>query len=105
MDSSSRQRFNDFCKQVLEQSVGCFNNTFDGQIAQNDYWPEAHGLDVVVDAYLRTHDEKYKKVIWDFYDGVKNKNGGKWRHDFYDEWVGMQWLIYVHTMQPMMTGS
>lgn len=82
-----------FVNRYWNTSVGCFNNTFDGQIAQNDYWPEAHGLDVVVDAYLRTHDEKYKKVIWDFYDGVKNKNGGKWRHDFYDD---MGWHAMAH---------
>ena len=34
-----------FVNRYWNTSVGCFNNTFDGQIAQNDYWPEAHGLD------------------------------------------------------------
>jgi predicted alpha-1,6-mannanase (GH76 family) len=26
-------------------------------MATNDYWPQAHAMDVIVDAYLRTHDD------------------------------------------------
>lgn len=72
----------------------CFNNTFDGQIQWNDYWPEAHGLDVLVDAYLRTGNDRYKQAIYDFYDGVRRKNGNKWENDFYDDmgWHGMAHL-------------
>jgi predicted alpha-1,6-mannanase (GH76 family) len=71
----------------------CFNNTFDGQIAWSDYWPEAHGLDLIVDAYLRTKDDKYKKIIYDFYEGVREKNwySDNWENEYYDDmgWHGL----------------
>ncbi|WP_010662982.1 glycoside hydrolase family 76 protein [Marinilabilia salmonicolor] len=70
-----------------------FNNTFSGEVAWNDYWPEAHGLDVLVDAYIRTGDERYKTAIYNFYEGVKAKNwyGDTWRNEYYDDmgWHGM----------------
>ncbi|MGQ1891616.1 glycoside hydrolase family 76 protein [Thermophagus sp. OGC60D27] len=73
----------------------CFNNTFDGAITWNDYWPEAHGLDVLVDAYLRTGEECYKTAIYNFYEGVKDKNwyGDTWENEFYDD---MGWHCLAH---------
>jgi predicted alpha-1,6-mannanase (GH76 family) len=70
-----------------------FNNTFSGEVAWNDYWPEAHGLDVLVDAFLRTGDERYQTAIYNFYEGVKDKNwyGDTWRNEYYDDmgWHGL----------------
>ena len=70
-----------------------FNNTFDGAIAWNDYWPEAHGLDVLVDVYLRTGEDRYKQAIYDFYEGVREKNwySDNWKNEYYDDmgWHGM----------------
>jgi predicted alpha-1,6-mannanase (GH76 family) len=71
----------------------CFNNTFDGEVSMYDYWPEAHGLDVLIDAYLRTDDDKYKDDIYDFFDGVRGKNSSisNWKADYYDDmgWHGL----------------
>jgi len=71
----------------------CFKNTFAGEIQDNDYWPEAHGLDVIVDAYIRTGDSKYKQIIYDWYEGVKKKNwyGDTWQNEYFDDmgWHGM----------------
>jgi predicted alpha-1,6-mannanase (GH76 family) len=70
-----------------------FNNTFDGEIAWNDYWPEAHGLDVLIDVYLRTGEDRYKQAIYDFYEGVREKNwySDNWKNEYYDDmgWHGM----------------
>lgn len=70
-----------------------FNNTFDGKVARNDYWPEAHGLDVLVDAYLRTGADRYKQAIYDFYEGVRQKNwySNNWENEYYDDmgWHGL----------------
>jgi predicted alpha-1,6-mannanase (GH76 family) len=70
-----------------------FNNTFDGVIAWNDYWPEAHGLDVLIDVYLRTGEDRYKQAIYDFYEGVREKNwySDNWKNEYYDDmgWHGM----------------
>lgn len=52
------------------------------------YWPNAHALDVVIDAYLRTGEEKYKTYFDKWYIGVKEKNGGTYYNVFYDD---MEW--------------
>ena len=52
------------------------------------YWPQAHGLDVLVDAYLRTNDAKYKTYFDQWYTGVPIGNGGSFLNNFYDD---MEW--------------
>ncbi len=71
-----------------------FNNDNFGAIGQFDYWPEAHGLDVLTDAYKRTGSAIYKDRINEFYEGVKAKNGGRFYNNYYDDmgWHGMAHL-------------
>lgn len=52
------------------------------------YWPQAHALDVAIDAYERTHNNLYLTTINDWYDGVKAKNGNTFKNVFYDD---MEW--------------
>lgn len=82
-----------FVSRYFNANEHVFNNTFDGEIAWNDYWPEAHGLDVLVDAYLRTGEDRYKQAIYDFYEGVREKNwySDNWENEYYDDmgWHGM----------------
>lgn len=55
------------------------------------YWPQAHALDVLVDAYLRTGDNAYKNYFDQWFEGVKIKNGNTFDNHFYDdmEWIGL----------------
>ena len=71
-----------------------FNNDHFGNIGQYDYWPEAHGLDVLVDAYTRTGNPTYQSAIYDFHEGVKAKNGNRFWNNFYDDmaWHGLAHL-------------
>lgn len=52
------------------------------------YWPQAHALDVLIDAYLRTADHAYKTYFDQWFDGVKVQNGNTFRNDYYDD---MEW--------------
>lgn len=52
------------------------------------YWPNGHGLDVIVDAYLRTNDPVYKNYMDSWYNGVRQKNGNGFINEFYDD---MDW--------------
>lgn len=52
------------------------------------YWPQAHALDVLVDASLRNGDAKYKTYFDQWFEGVKAKNGNTFRNDYYDD---MEW--------------
>ena len=60
--------------------------------AQSDvgfqYWPNAHAMDVVIDAYQRTGDTKYEAYFEQWYEGVKRENNNSYYNDFYDD---MQW--------------
>ncbi|AYD49480.1 glycosyl hydrolase family 76 [Arachidicoccus soli] len=50
-----------------------------------NYWPQAHGLDVLLDAYSRTQDNKYKSYFDKWYTGVQQKNGNTFLNYFYDD--------------------
>lgn len=52
------------------------------------YWPQAHALDVLVDAYMRTGDDTYKRYFEQWFEGVKIKNKHTFLNDYYDD---MEW--------------
>jgi predicted alpha-1,6-mannanase (GH76 family) len=52
------------------------------------YWPQAHGLDILVDAYLRTGNAEYKNYMDKWFAGVNRKNGNTFINEFYDD---MEW--------------
>ncbi|HEY8399356.1 MAG TPA: glycoside hydrolase family 76 protein [Flavihumibacter sp.] len=49
------------------------------------YWPQAHGLDVLVDAYLRTSSATYKDYMDKWYAGVPVRNGNTFINEYYDD--------------------
>jgi predicted alpha-1,6-mannanase (GH76 family) len=53
-----------------------------------NYWPQAHGLDVLVDAYNRTSNPMYKDYMDKWFTGVNVKNGNTFLNEFYDD---MEW--------------
>lgn len=51
---------------------GFFNAKSDGYHGEtNNYWPQAHAMDVVIAAYLRTGDKKYSDMFDKWYEGIK----------------------------------
>ncbi|MDD3788140.1 MAG: glycoside hydrolase family 76 protein [Petrimonas sp.] len=84
----------DFVRGFWNNNAKHFNNSVTGTINRYDYWPEAHALDVIIDAYLRSNDSKYYQIIYDFYEGVKRKNGNTFKNSFYDDmaWHGLAHL-------------
>lgn len=52
------------------------------------YWPQAHGLDVLVDAYERTGNDLYKGYMDKWFAGVRQMNGNRFTNEFYDD---MEW--------------
>jgi predicted alpha-1,6-mannanase (GH76 family) len=72
----------------------CFTSTNNsGDWAQ--YWPNAHGLDVLTDAYIRTSSSATVKAQMDaLLTGMKAKNGNTWLNYYYDdmEWMGLACL-------------
>lgn len=54
-----------------------------------NYWWQAHGVDALLDAYLRTRNDAYKQRMKDMLLGIKEKNGGLYPTHYYDD---MAWL-------------
>lgn len=50
-----------------------------------NYWPQAHALDVLVDAYLRTQSSTYTGYMDQWFTGVPAKNGGSFLGQYYDD--------------------
>jgi predicted alpha-1,6-mannanase (GH76 family) len=53
------------------------------------YWPNAHALDVLVDAYMRNPAPALKTRMDELVNGIKTKNGNSWLNQYYDD---MEWL-------------
>jgi predicted alpha-1,6-mannanase (GH76 family) len=58
------------------------------------YWPQAHALEVLADAYTRSNKSQYRTYMDDWMTGVKQKNGNSFINEFYDdmEWNGIAML-------------
>ena len=105
-----------------ETGKGFFGYTPGDKDWSHNYWPQAHAMDVVLDAYLRvkgagekigenflildgtnpemTKEDYYRSFIDKWYDGIYEKNGNKFRNDFIDdmEWVTMTMIrVYEAT--------
>lgn len=64
-------------------------------LTTNHYWPQAHAMDVIVDAYLRTGDERYRALYPLWWEGAPRFNfSGRpedaWWNVFVDD---MEWII------------
>lgn len=61
------------------------------------YWPQAHALDVLLDAYERSGDNFYKTYFDLWFDGVWKHNGNRWYNNFFDdmEWIALT-LLRTH---------
>ena len=53
------------------------------------YWPNAHALDVLIDAYLRNPAPGIKVQMDNLMTGVRAKNGNTWIGYYYDD---MEWM-------------
>lgn len=62
---------------------------------QYSYWPQAHAIDVVCDAYKRTGDAKYKQIMEDWFANVNKRcnwaDHNSFRGEYYDDsaWMGL----------------
>ena len=54
-----------------------------------NYWWQAHVLDCLVDAYVRSPDPQRRARVAHFVNGVRRRIGRDWLNDYYDD---MAWL-------------
>ncbi|APU98500.1 MULTISPECIES: glycoside hydrolase family 76 protein [Sphingobacterium] len=94
-DDTVQESWTTIATQVSDKMIAGFWNEsgyFNNAINQSDlgfqYWPNAHAMDVVIDAYLRTKDSRYSAYFSKWFEGVKIKNGNTYYNVFYDD---MEW--------------
>lgn len=58
------------------------------------YWWQAHVLDCLVDAHLRSPGDRRKAAIERMVNGIHRRNVGTWLNDYYDDiaWLGLALL-------------
>lgn len=66
------------------------------------YWPNAHALDVLIDAYLREPSTAIKNRMDELVNGVKAKNGNSWLNFYYDD---MEWMALACLRAYQATGD
>ena len=73
----------------------------------NHYWPQAHAMDVIVDAYLRTGNKLYRNLYPLWWEGAPRFNfGGRkedaWWNPFVDD---MEWITLAQIRMFESTGN
>lgn len=63
-------------------------------LGTDHYWPQAHAMDVIVDAYLRTHDKRYLNMYPLWWKGAPEYNFSGRKED---PW----WNVFVDDMEWM----
>lgn len=60
-----------------------------------DYWPQAHAIDVITDAYMRTGDKKYLKIYDQWWEGAPRFNfAGRAEDPWWNVYVDdMEWMV------------
>ncbi|HTI11799.1 MAG TPA: glycoside hydrolase family 76 protein [Puia sp.] len=74
-------------KNYWNSAAGYFYKDNNGDNTFN-YWPQAHALDVMLDADVRNGTKKYAAQYDLWFTGVPAKNGGSFLNQFYDD---MEW--------------
>ena len=99
--AAAEQGIQSLLRHYWNSSAHYFNGRND---ADNfNYWPQAHAMDAVIDAYLRTQDPQYKAYFEQWHKGIYAKNGDGYWNVFYDdmEWIGLTMLrLYDATKDP-----
>jgi len=78
-----------------------FNEASDSTTWGGHYWPQAHALDVLVDAYLRSGDDFYKGYFMPWLEGVRRANGNRWANNYIDD---MEWIALATLQAYQATG-
>jgi predicted alpha-1,6-mannanase (GH76 family) len=80
--------------QFFYNASGNYYQTSTTNGAWVNYWPTAHALDVLVDAYLRNPSAGIKTQMDNLLVGMKARNGNTWLNFYYDdmEWMGLACL-------------
>ncbi len=80
-----------------------FTMQMGGSAFNQNYWPNAHALDALTDAYVRrNNDPTVKRQMDELIEGVRVANGGGYFNDYYDD---MEWMLIATLRAHVATGD
>lgn len=99
-ESQSPNSWNAVAEQATQSLIKWFWNANGGYFNYNagvadgpdyNYWPQAHALDVIIDAYIRTGSSTYSAMFPLWFEGIKQKSGGTYWNNYYDDmcWIAL----------------
>ena len=76
-------------------------------LTTDHYWPQAHAMDVIVDAYMRTQDQQYRDLYPLWWTGAPTFNfarrsKGAWWNPYVDD---MEWMALAQIRMFESTGN
>jgi len=89
-------------KNFWNSSKSYFKSTTDITDEWQGYWPQAHGLELMLDAYMRDSMDYQTDVINKWYVGVKANNNNTFWNDYFDD---MAWNAIATLRTYELTGD
>lgn len=90
----------------FNEETGIMNQWYPRENNKKDdnfyYWWQAHVIDILVDAYERTHNSVYALRIQDLSRSLRIYNGGTFSHNYYDD---MEWTALALLRAYQVTGN
>jgi predicted alpha-1,6-mannanase (GH76 family) len=93
-----------FIQNFWNADKGFFNASSTGYKGENNnYWPQAHAMNVIIDAYERTGDTKYSAMFDTWFTGILQQcwsGSNDYRVPLYDDnaWISLTMMrLYNHT--------
>lgn len=74
-----------------------------GIITGGHFWTRAEMFEIVVDAYEKTGDEKYRDLMWQMYQGFIEEHEEDWSHNTYND--DIMWMTIGCARAYQLTGE
>ncbi len=97
-DGMVKALIQNFWGDSFKETPGRYYFNYQSQMAYmttEHYWPQAHAMDVIIDAYLRTGDKKYLDFYPKWWEGAQKYNpSGREEDPWWNVYVDdMEWIV------------
>lgn len=95
--------------EMADEAMENFLNKFyvvegnEGKIVGEHFWPRAEILEIVIDAYERTQDEKYLSLFDEMYRGFVDDHGTEWSGNIYND--DIMWMVIATARAYQVSGK
>lgn len=88
---------------IADKVFAAWFNSYDIEMVNGFFWDNAEMMEVVLDAYEVTKDNKYKTMFESMYKNFIAKNGADWQDNKYNDDIA--WMVLVSVRGYLLTGN